>query len=334
MATMRAVQAMDYGGSDVIATADVPLPVPGEGEALVRLEVSGVNFHDVYKRKGNYRHSTTYPNTPPFTLGIEGGGAVAEVGPGVDTVQPGDRVAYGLVAGSYAEYAAVPAWRLVKVPDGVSLAVATTLMVQGCTAHYLTRSLHRLEKGQSCLIHAGAGGVGQTVIQIAKSLGVRVFATVGSAEKADIVRALGAEAILYRDEDFSAVVLDATNGDGVNAVYDSVGRDTYGQSLKCVKRRGTLALFGGASGQVEAVSPLDLAEAGSVFLTRPHQADYMTDADEIRGRAGEMFEMVAAGTLKVPIDREYPLSDAAKAHDVLEGRETKGKVLLRITEEA
>jgi len=326
---MKAVHVTRYGGPEVLALVETAVPEPGEGEVLVSLDHAGVNFIDVYTRKGEYAKSATYANRPPFTLGREGAGTVTEPGPGVDEFASGDRVAYCLVPGAYAEYAVVPAWRLVKVPETVSLPVATTLMLQGCTAHYLSHSLFPIEAGQSCLIHAAAGGVGQLLVQLAKLRGAEVFATVGSEEKASLARARGADhTILYRAEDFAAVVGELTGGRGVDVVYDSVGKATIEGSMRCLKRRGMLVNFGGASGMVEAVEPLALAEAGSVFFTRPHMADYMRDPVEIRGRAGEMFEHVQSGRLEVNVDRQYPLAEAARAHRDLEARKTTGKLLL------
>ena len=326
---MRAIQVSAYGESKELTLADVPVPEPGDGEVLVRLAYAGVNFIDVYMRQGVYKNLKTYRNVPPFTLGMEGAGTVDAVGAGVDGLRTGDRVAYCLSLGSYAEFAVVPAWRLVRVPDGIDFPVATTLMLQGCTAHYLTRSLFPLEAGHTCLVHAGAGGVGQLVIQLARHRGARVLATVGTEEKAGIVRRLGADAaIVYTQVDFADAVLEATGGTGVDVVYDSVGQATFAGSLRCLRRRGTCALFGGSSGAVTSVDPLDLAEAGSVFLTRPHLASYTADADEIRGRAADLFAMVAEGRLRIAIHGELPLAEAARAHEAIEGRQTKGKLLL------
>ncbi|MBI2585659.1 MAG: quinone oxidoreductase [Rhodospirillales bacterium] len=305
---MQAVQIREYGGSAQLVLAEVPVPVPkpGKGEALVEISHAGVNFIDVYMRQGVYRNSETYRNEPPFIPGMEGGGIVADVGPGVHRLNVGDRVAYCLVLGSYARYAAVPAWRLAKVPDDVLMPVAVTLMLQGSTAHYLSHSLFDLRAGMTCLVHAGAGGVGQLLTQIARMKGARVISTVGSAEKAA----------------------------GVHVVYDGVGQATFTGSLKALRRRGTLALFGGASGAVKSVNPLDLAEAGSVFLTRPHLWDYTATAEEIDRRAGDLFKWVAEGRLKVAIDREFPLGMAKAAHDVLESRQSKGKIILNVEETA
>lgn len=327
---MQAVQISDYGGRDQLKLVDVPMPEPRGGEAVVRLSYAGVNFIDVYMREGRYRHSETYGSELPITLGMEGGGTVESVGPGVDSVKPGDRVAYCLSRGSYAEYAAVPAWKLVKVPGTVSLDIATTLMLQGCTAHYLSNSLFPLGPEHTCLFHAGAGGVGQLFIQLARLRGARVLTTVGNADKADVVRNLGAEPIMYRRIDFREAVMEATGGRGVDVVYDSVGKETINGSIRCLKPRGVCANFGGSSGMVSAMSPLELAEAGSVFFTRPHLAHYMADAGEINGRAADLVNAVTNGRLRVTIDRKFPLSQAAEAHATIENRQTKGKLLLDV----
>lgn len=328
---MRAIQVPEYGGSENLVPGEVPVPDPGPGEVRVRLSHAGVNFIDVYVRKGTFRHSVTYANTPPFTPGMEGGGTVDALGEGVTDLAEGQRVAWCLQLGSYAEYAVVPAWKCVPVPDDVSMDLGVTCMLQGSTAHYLTHSLFPLQAGQSCLVHAGAGGMGQLLVQIAKMRGATVFATVGSAEKAEIVKALGADhAILYREVDFAEAVLDATDGQGVNVVYDSVGKDTIMGSLKCCARRGVVSNNGNASGAIECLNPLDLAEAGSVFFTRPHLADYVPDAEQRRGRAADLFDWVRGGQLKVAIDRSFPLADARLAHDYIEAGRTKGKLLLEI----
>ena len=328
---MKAVQIDAYGGPENMVLRDVATPEPGAGEALVRLEYAGVNYTDVYNRNGMYAKSHTYANSPPFTLGREGGGVVERVGPDVHSVAPGDRVAWCIPLGSYAEAAVVPAWRLVNVPDSVEMPAATTLMLQGCTAHYLTHSLFRIESGMRCLVHAAAGGVGQFLVGLAKHLGAEVFATVGTEEKARIVESLGADhVILYRREDFAARVRDATNGRGVDVVYDSVGRATIEGSMRSLARRGMLVNFGAASGAVESIEPLALAEAGSIFFTRPHMADYMRDAGEIAWRGRAMFMHHAARRVATAIDRILPLGDAAEAHRMLEARETRGKLLLQI----
>lgn len=328
---MKAVVAIRFGGPEVLQYTDVPEPKPGAGEVRVRLALAGVNFIDVYNREGLYRKSRTYGSSPPFVLGREGAGTVDAVGAGVDDIAVGDRVAWCLEPGSYAELAVVPAWRLVKLPDDLDWAGATTLMLQGGTAHYLATSLFPLGEDHVALVHAGAGGVGRLLVQIARRRGARVLATVGSEEKAAIVQRLGADrAVLYRQEDFAEAVLAATDGLGVHVVYDGVGQDTFEGDLRALRRRGALVLFGAASGAVDAVDPLDLAEAGSVWLTRPHMAHYMATKGEIRGRAVDLFDWVGSGELSVHIDQEFPLAEAAEAHRYLEAGRTTGKLLLRI----
>jgi NADPH2:quinone reductase len=329
---MKAIAVAKFGGPEELRLADMDPPKPGPGEALVRIARAGINFIDVYMRNGSYARSHTYTTPLPMVIGMEGAGTVAEVGSGVTDVKVGDTVAYCLSRGSYAEYAVVPAWRLSKVPADVPLPIATTLMLQGCTAHYLTHSAFALGPGHTCLIHAGAGGVGQLVIQLAKLRGARVLATVGSPDKAEIATARGADAcILYRQKDFRGEVMQLTDGGGVDVVYDSVGKDTIHRSIRSLRRRGVCILFGGSSGQVASVEPLELAEAGSVFFTRPHLADYTATAEEIRGRTADLFSAYKAGKLKVTIDREIPLADAAEAHRILEGRGTRGKLLLQVS---
>jgi len=326
---MRAIQVRRYGGPEELVEWELGAPEPGPGEALVRISHAGVNFTDIYTRQGVYRHSQTYRNQPPFVPGMEATGIVDAVGEGVDNVVPGERVAYCLSLGAYAEYAVVPAWRLVRVPEDLDPMVAVSLMLQGCTAHYLTHSLFALESGQTCLVHAAAGGVGQLLLQLARLRGARAIATVGSEEKATIAKDLGADPVIrYHEQKFDDAVLEATNGRGVDVVYDGVGRSTFSGSLRSLRTRGTLALYGGASGAVESVTPLDLAEAGSLFFTRPHMADYMASSEEIAWRAGDMFRFALQGDIKVRIDRQFPLFEAGEAHRLMERGGTRGKLLL------
>jgi len=327
---MKAIRISEYGGSETLVLGDVDAPEPGEGEALIKIAYAGVNFIDVYMRSGLFKKLDTYPNKPPFTPGMEGAGTVEAVGPGVYTVAVGDTVAYCLEVGSYAELAVVPAWKLVRVPDGVPLDIATALQLQGMTAHYLTHSLFPLAEGHTCLIHAGAGGMGQLAIQLAKMRGAEVIVTVGSEEKAEIARQRGADhVILYRDVDFADAVLEITGGLGADVVYDSVGKDTIAGSLKCLKARGMLSNNGNASGPIGALDPLDLAEAGSVFFTRPHLASYIATPEERNQRTDDLHRLYREGKLTVTIDRELPLSMAKAAHDVIEERQSKGKILLK-----
>jgi len=331
---MKAIRVAEYGNADNLSCDDAPEPQAGDGQALVKIGIAGVNFIDVYMRNGLYAKSHTYAQTLPMTLGMEGAGTVVSVGPNVSGIKAGDfkegdRVAYCTELGSYGEYASVASWKLIPVPDDIPLDIATALMLQGSTAHYLSHSLFPLESGQRCLIHAASGGVGQLLVQLAKARGAEVFASVGSPEKAEIAKANGADhTILYKEQDFAAVVLDATNGDGVHVVYDSIGKATIEGSLKATRRRGTCVNYGAASGAVEAISPLDLAEAGSVFFTRPHLADYISTHTERMMRASDLFGLYRADKLKVTIDTTFPLAQAAEAHRTIEGGLTKGKLLL------
>lgn len=328
---MKAIVIHRFGGAEVLQLADWREPSPARGEVVVKLEYAGVNFTDIYQRKGQYARSHTYQTPLPMVIGMEGGGTVAALGEGVTNFRAGERVAYTPVRGSYAELHAVPAWRLAKIPDALPMREAVTLMMQGYTAHYLTHSAYALGAGHTCLIHAGAGGVGQLLIQIAKLNGATVIATVGNADKAAIARGCGADhVILYRQQDFREAVMTITNGQGVDVVYDAVGKDTIARSIRSLKRRGLCVNYGGASGLVAALEPLELAEAGSVFFTRPHLADYLATAEEMRRRAQDLFGWALAGKLKVSIDREFALGAAADAHRYLEAGRTRGKLLLNI----
>ncbi|MGE5524211.1 MAG: quinone oxidoreductase family protein [Rhodospirillaceae bacterium] len=329
---MKAIVVTQFGGPEHLAYIDRPDPIPAAGEALIKLDYAGINFIDVYMRSGFYAKSQTYQTPLPMTIGMEGCGTVIGVASDVRDVAVGDRVAYCIVRGSYAQYASVPAWRLVKVPRDVPDPVATALMLQGLTAHYLSHSAYALGPGNICLIHAGAGGVGQLLIQLAKLRGATVIATVGSEDKAAIARDRGADhVILYRETDFREAVMKLTDRRGVDVVYDAVGKDTIHGSIRSLRKRGLVINYGGASGLVQAVEPLELAEAGSVFFTRPHLADYIATPDELRSRADDLFAAYRAGTLKVAIDREFALADAAHAHRYLEGRGTRGKLLLKVS---
>ena len=326
---MRAIAIDRFGGPQMLVARDVEAAQPGEGELRVRLAFAGVNYIDVYMRTGAYARSHTYETPLPMVPGMEGAGTVESVGPGIEGFAVGQRVAWCIVRGAYAECAVVPAWRLVPVPDEVPLDIACALMLQGSTAHYLTHSAWRLRAGDVCVVHAAAGGVGQLLVQLAKLRGATVIATVGHPSKVAIARGCGADhTILYRDVPFRDEVMRITNGRGADVVYDSVGRDTVHASIRSLRRRGLCVMFGASSGQVEAIVPLELAEAGSVYFTRPHLADYMQDATEIRQRARDLFGAYVGGNLRVTIDRVLPLSDAAQAHRVLEGRQSRGKLLL------
>jgi len=320
---MKAILVHHPGGPDAMQLADVPTPTPGPGQALVRLAASGVNFIDVYFRSGLYKADS------PVALGSEGAGTVEAIGPGVTLVAPGDRVAYAMVRGSYAEYAAVPESQLVKVPETVGLPAAAAAMLQGMTAHYLTHSTFPLSSGQTCLVHAAAGGAGRLVAQMAKARGARVLGTVSSPAKAAVAAAAGVDhTIDYTATEFDVEVQRFTGGAGVDVVYDSVGKTTFERSLSCLRPRGMLVLFGQSSGPVQPLDPQVLNARGSVFLTRPSLAHYVLTREELLWRAGDVLSSVASGTLDLRVDRTYPLADAAAAHRDLESRRTTGKLLL------
>ncbi|HET8609077.1 MAG TPA: quinone oxidoreductase [Burkholderiales bacterium] len=328
---MRTISIAAFGGPDVLQPVATDRPRPQPSEVLVKLDYAGINYTDIYQRSGLYARSHTYQTPLPMVIGMEGAGTVAAVGDGVSDFRPGERVAYCIVRGSYAEYAAVPARRLVKLPGDIDVRTGAALMLQGLTAHYLAHSAFVLKPGTSCLVHAAAGGVGQLLTQIAKIAGATVIGTVGSHEKAEIAKARGVDhVVLYRETDFRDAVRELTGGTGVDVVYDAVGKDTIAGSIRSLKRRGLCVNYGGASGLVESIEPLELAEAGSVFFTRPHLADYLATPEELRARAADLFQWIREGRLTVPVDREFPLAQAADAHRYLEARKTRGKLLLKI----
>jgi len=320
---MKAIRIHNHGGPEVLAYEDIPVPEPRAGEARVKIEASGVNFIDIYHRTG------LYPMNRPCTLGSEGAGIVDAVGEGVTEVKQGDRVAYAMIPGSYAEYALVPAGKLVPVPDDIDAKSAAGIMLQGMTAHYLTHSAYPLQKDETALIHAAAGGVGLLLVQLAKRLGARVIGTVSTQAKADLVRQAGAdEIILYTQADFLAEAKRITNGQGVHVVYDSVGATTFEKSLDCLRARGYLVLFGQSSGPVAAFDPAKLAVKGSLFLTRPSLAHYTLTRAELLRRATDLFAWMQAGKLKLRIEKSLPLQDASEAQQLLEKRRTTGKLIL------
>jgi len=320
---MKAIRVHAPGGVEALRSEDTPQPTPAPGQVLVRIDAAGVNFIDVYQRTGQYKVPM------PFTLGQEAAGVVTAVGPGVTDPKIGSRVAYTSVQGAYAEYAAVPAERLVTLPDGVSAKQGAAAMLQGMTAHYLATSTYPLKTGDTCLIHAAAGGVGSLLVQIAKMRGARVIGTVSTAEKAQLARAAGAdEVIRYTEQDFEVEVKRITGGAGVQVIYDSVGRTTFDKGFNVLARRGMMVLFGQSSGAVGPFDPQVLNQKGSLFLTRPTIAHYIATRSELVGRAGEVLGWIRAGTLKLRIGLELPLAQAAEAHRQLEGRKTTGKVVL------
>jgi NADPH2:quinone reductase len=316
---MKAVFVEQPGGIENLKYGDLPKPSPGPGQDLVKIAASGVNFIDIYFRKG------LYPAPPPIILGSEGAGAVESVGPEVSNIAPGDRVAYALARGSHAEFAVVPAWQLVKIPASVDLDTAAAGILQGMTAHYLTHSTYPLKPGDSCLIHAAAGGTGLLIVQMAKMLGAHVIGTVGSEEKAALAKDAGAdEVIIYTKEDF------VPKAKGMHVVYDSVGQSTFMKSLDCLRPRGMMVSFGNASGPVENFAPLILSQKGSLFLTRPTLVNYSATSEELNWRASDVLNWIGQGKLKLHIHKVYPLAEAAQAQRDLEGRKTTGKLLLRV----
>ena len=320
---MKLIRVHAHGGAEVLQVEEAEVPSAGPGQALLRIEAVGVNFIEVYHRTGLYKMPL------PFTLGTEAAGTVEAVGPGVTTVRAGDRVASINVLGAYAEYALAPAERLVPLPDRVSARQAAAVMLQGMTAQYLTTSTFPLERGQTCLVHAAAGGVGLLLCQMAKRAGARVIATVSTEEKAALARDAGAdEVILYTQADFETEVKRLTAGAGVHVIFDSVGRTTFAKGLNCLMPRGMMVLFGQSSGPIEPFDPQVLAQKGSLFLTRPTIGHYTATRGELLERAGQVLGLVASGALAVRIGHELPLTKAVEAHRDLEGRRTTGKVLL------
>jgi len=311
-----AIRVHQPGGAESMRVEELPTPAPGPGEALVRIEACGVNFIDVYQRSGQYKVPL------PARLGLEGAGFVEGVGAGVAAVKPGDRVAWANLPGSYATHAALSADRLVPVPAGLDARTAAAVMLQGMTAHYLATSTFPLRPGHTCLVHAAAGGVGLLLCQIASRAGARVIGT-ASGDKAGLAREAGAaEVIDYTRTDFSTQVK------GLDVVYDSVGRDTFAKSLRCLRPRGMLVLYGQSSGAVEPFDPQLLSQGGSLFLTRPTLAHYTATRDELLARSADLFRWIANGELRVRVGATFALADAARAHEALEARRTTGKVLL------
>jgi len=320
---MKAIQIREIGGPEALHLVELPIPAPGPGQVLIRVEAIGVNFIEVYFRKGQYKA------TLPMIPGSEAAGTVEELGPGVNGFKDGDAVASAGVLGSYAEYALVPIAQLVKVPNGVSPEHAAAALLQGMTAHYLAYSTYPLKSGETALIHAGAGGVGLLLTQMAARIGARVITTVSSLEKAELSREAGAsDVILYTEQDFVDEVKRLTGGKGVDVVYDSVGKTTFEGSLNCLRPRGLLALFGGSSGPVPPFDLIQLSARGSLFVTRPSLWHYVATREELEARARAVLGWVADGSLKLRMEHVYPLDQAGQAHTDLESRKTTGKILL------
>jgi NADPH2:quinone reductase len=320
---MKAIQVKQPGGPEAMELVDLPVPQPKANEAVVKLSASGVNFIDVYVREGRYKA------LPPFVLGQEGAGVVNAIGTDVTSVKNGDRVAWAGILGSYAEYAAVPADRLVPIPDGVTDQQAAAAMLQGMTAHYLSHDTYPLKRGETVLVHAAAGGVGLLLVQMAHHIGARVIGTVSTDEKAKLAREAGAdEIILYTQSDFEDETKRLTGGKGVDVVYDSVGKTTFDKGLNVLRPRGMMVLFGGSSGAVPPFDLMVLSQKGSLYVTRPSLGNYIATREELLARAESVFAMIAAGQLKLRIEHIYPLAEAQQAHRDLEGRKTTGKLLL------
>lgn len=321
---MKAIQVAQAGGPEVLTLVDLPVPTPKPNEAMVQIKAAGVNFIDVYFREGRY------PTSLPFVDGQEAAGVVTDVGSEVTNVQRGDRVAYTGVLGSYAEYAAVPANRLVKIPDELDFEQAAAAMLQGMTAHYLLYSCYQLKSGESALMHAAAGGVGLLMVQMAKKIGARVIGTAGTHEKAELARDAGAdEVIVYTEADFETETRRLTGGEGVHVVYDGVGKDTFEKGLNVLRPRGYMVLFGGSSGAVPPFDLIKLSQKGSLYVTRPTLVNYTATREELEWRANEVLQMIVRGDLKLRIHKVYPLAEAQQAHRDLEGRKTAGKLLLK-----
>jgi NADPH2:quinone reductase len=320
---MKAIRVHNYGGPEVMKYEETPVPTAAKGEAVVKIAAAGVNFIDIYFRSGLSKAAQL-----PFTPGHEGAGTVSSIGEGVTEVKVGDRVAYAMQQGSYAEYAAVPAWKLVKLPDSVDFKLGAAIMLQGMTAHYLTHSTFPLKPGHKAVVHAGAGGMGLLLTQVAKKRGATVYSTVGTEAKADLSRAAGADAaIIYSKQDFEAEVKRFAGG-GVDVVYDSVGVTTFEKSLNCLKPRGYMVLYGQSSGPVPPIDPGVLVAKGSLFFTRPTLNHYAMSRDEILSRTADLFRWIEKGELKFKVDHVLGMADAAKAHEELAGRRTTGKVVL------
>jgi len=320
---MKAVRVKEYGGPEVMSYEEVEVPSLGAKDVLVKIEAAGINYIDTYQRSGLYQIPL------PATLGLEGAGTVEEVGPEVTLFAKGDRVAYTSVPGAYAEYAAVPEEKLVNLPDGVSFNQGAAAMLQACTAHYLSQSTYPIKNGDSCLIHAAAGGVGLLLIQMAKMAGAFVIGTCSTEEKAELARAAGAdEVILYSEKDCLPEVKRITDGRGVNVVYDSVGKDTFDRSIDCLQPLGYMVLYGNASGPVTEFNPATLGPKGSLFLTRPTLFAYTADRKNLVWRTSDVFNWINEGKLKLRIEHFFPLAEAQEAHRALEGRKTTGKVIL------
>ncbi|WP_250527559.1 quinone oxidoreductase [Caballeronia sp. GAWG2-1] len=328
---MRAIQIHEYGGPEVLRRVDIEIPKPRAGEVLVRVVAAGINFMDVHTRQGKYRDSRTYPVSIPCTLGMEGAGEVVAVGAGVTSCGKGDRVAWCISWGAYADYAIVPAARLAGIPDAIAYDVAAASIFQGSTAHYLLDDVARLEAGMTCLVHAASGGIGQLLVQLAKRRGVEVFATTSTLDKAAIAKARGADhVLLYGNGGFADRTRELTNGRGVDVVFDAVGKTTLRDSFRAARVRGLIVNYGSVTGPMRDLDPYELGEAGSLFLTRPRLADHLADATTVQRRADDIFAAIVEGALRVEINGRYTMDNVEAAHAALEERRQSGKAVMEI----
>ncbi|GAB5096546.1 MULTISPECIES: quinone oxidoreductase family protein [unclassified Caballeronia] len=328
---MRAIQIHEYGGPEVLRRVDIEIPKPRAGEVLVRVVAAGINFMDVHTRQGKYRDSRTYPVSIPCTLGMEGAGEVVAVGAGVTSCGKGDRVAWCISWGAYADYAIVPAARLARIPDAIAYDVAAASIFQGSTAHYLLDDVARLEAGMTCLVHAASGGIGQLLVQLAKRRGVEVFATTSTPDKAAIAKARGADhVLLYENGGFADRTRELTDGRGVDVVFDAVGKSTLRDSFRAARVRGLIVNYGSVTGPMRDLDPYELGEAGSLFLTRPRLADHLADATTVQRRADDIFAAIVEGALRVEINGRYTMDNVEAAHAALEERRQSGKAVMEI----
>jgi NADPH2:quinone reductase len=329
---MKTIRIEQYGGPEVLQRQDLPIPSPGPGEVLVKVAFAGINFMDVHTRQGKYAHSRSYPVPLPVTLGMEGAGEIVAVGQGVaPPLRPGQRVAWCIAWGSYAEFSIVPAARLARIPDGLGFDLAAATMFQGCTAHYLANDVGGLGPGRTCLIHAASGGIGQLLIQLAKRAGATVFATTSSAEKAAVARRRGADHVMmYEAGRFADAVREATGGRGVDVVFDAVGRATLRDSFRATRTRGLVVNYGSVTGVLNDLDPIELGEAGSLFLTRPRLADHLADAQTVQRRADDVFGALLDGSLSIEVAGRFSFDTVEQAHAALEERRQIGKAVLDI----
>lgn len=328
---MRAIRIEQYGGPEVLRRVDIEIPSPARGEVLVRVACAGVNFMDVHTRQGKYRNSKTYPVRPPCTLGMEGAGEVIGLGPDVTSIKTGDRVAWCISWGAYADYAVVPVQRVARIPPQISYELAAAAIFQGSTAHYLVEDVAQLRPGSTCLVHAASGGIGQMLVQLAKRRGAVVFATASTDSKADIARKRGADHVMpYENGRFADDIRAATDGRGVDVVFDAIGRATLRDSFRATRTRGLVVNYGSVSGSLGDLDPYELGEAGSLFLTRPRLADYLSDRTTTQRRAEEIFAALEDGTLRLDISARYTLDQVEIAHAALENRRQLGKAILLI----